>query len=283
MMRRPIRWLLVFTALAAPDRGDESPTGGDRAWIEPMLRVHARFTGRRGTFAQFGDSITVSMAYWAPLRHRPRGMSPEAQRAFELVTGTMLPECWDRWKGPEYGSDGARTMRWALANVDHWLEKLNPEVALIMFGSNDLGQVPLAEYEASTRAVVRRCLDHGTVVILSTIPPRSGQLERCRAFTESVRRVGRELQVPVVDYFAAVLERRPDDWDGSQGQFREVQGDEYQVPTLISRDGVHPSNPRMFAGDYSEAGLRSSGYVLRNDLTLRAYAEVIRNVLQPRR
>jgi hypothetical protein len=86
------------------------------------------------------------------------------------------------------------------------------------------------------------------------------------------QRIGRELQVPVVDYFAAVLERRPDDWDGSQGRFREVQGDEYQVPTLNSRDGVHPSNPRLFAGDQSKTGLRSSGYVPRNDLTLRAYA-----------
>ena len=73
-----------------------------------MRRVHARFTGRRGTLAQFGDSITVSMAYWAPLRHRPGRMSPEAERAFELVHGTMLPECWDRWKGPQYGSDGSR-------------------------------------------------------------------------------------------------------------------------------------------------------------------------------
>jgi lysophospholipase L1-like esterase len=272
-----------MAALAAATLQDDFPTGLDRSGVEPMRRVHARFNGRRGTLAQFGDSITVSMAYWAPLRHRPRRMSPQAERALELVHTTMRPECWDRWKGPEYGSDGSRTIRWAQANVDQWLEKLDPEVALIMFGTNDLDQVPLAEYEASTRAVVRRCRDHGTVVILSTIPPRSRRLERCRAFAEAVRRVGRELQVPVVDYFTAVLERRPEDWDGSQGRFREIDGDEYQVPTLISRDGVHPSNPGSCAGDYSEAGLRSSGYVLRNDLTLRAYADVIRLVLQPQK
>src|SRR5262249_12635125 len=153
----------------------------DRSWVEPMRRVHARFTGRRGTFAQFGDSITVSMAYWAPLPHHRKHMSPEDERAYQVVHSYMLSECWDRWKGPEYGSDGSRTVRWAEANVSHWLEKLNPEVALIMFGTNDLGDVPLAEYETKTRAVVRRCLDQGTVVILSTIPLRSGQLDRCRA------------------------------------------------------------------------------------------------------
>jgi lysophospholipase L1-like esterase len=284
-MRRPIRWLLIAATLVAPARGDDgpvkTPTGADRSWVELMRRVHARFTGCRGTFAQFGDSITVSLAYWAPLRHERKHPSPEAERAYALVDEYMQPDCWDRWKGPEYGSDGSKTIRWAEAHVGAWLEKLNPEVALIMFGTNDLGEVPLEEYEARTRAVVRRCLDNGTVVILSTIPPRSGQLDRCRVFAEAVRRVGRDLHVPVVDYFATVLERRPDDWDGSQERFREVEEDEYQVPTLISGDGVHPSNPRAFAGDYSEAGLRTNGYVLRNYLTLLAYADVIRDVLKP--
>jgi hypothetical protein len=84
-----------------------------------------------------------------------------------------------------------------------------------------------------------------------------------------------------LDYHAEVLKRRPDDWDGSAARFKDVPGGEYEVPTLLSRDGVHPSNPQRYAGDYSEEGLRSSGYVLRNYLTLMAYADVIRRVLQP--
>jgi hypothetical protein len=286
-MARPIRWLLILMAIPTvpPARGDggQAPpaTEADRAWVEPMRRVHAKFTGRKGTFAQFGDSITVTLAYWAPLRYDRKGMDPEDERAFRRVSATMLPECWDRWKGPEYGSEGSRTILWAEANAGAWLARLNPEVALMMFGTNDLGQVPLEEYRAKTRAVVRRCLDNGTVVILSTIPPRSGQLPQCRAFAEAIREIGRELGVPVVDYFAAVLRLRPEDWDGSMERFREGEADAYEVPTLISRDGVHPSNPRAFAGDYSEAGLRTNGYVLRNALTLRAYADVIRDVLQP--
>jgi hypothetical protein len=86
--------------------------------------------------------------------------------------------------------------------------------------------------------------------------------------------------VPVVDYFEAILSRRPDDWDGSLPQFGGGKGDVYDVPTLIAGDGIHPSNPRRFAGDYSEAGLRSSGYGLRNYLTLLGYAEVIERVLR---
>src|SRR5438445_8254248 len=113
-MRRTMP-LLALAALLLPAARAGADPEKEKApyWVEPMGRVHARFTGRRGTFAQFGDSITVSMAYWAPLRHRPGRMSPKAERAFELVHGTMLPECWDRWTGEEYGSDGSRTIRWA--------------------------------------------------------------------------------------------------------------------------------------------------------------------------
>jgi lysophospholipase L1-like esterase len=150
-----------------------------------------------------------------------------------------------------------------------------------MFGTNDLGGVPPDEYDRKYREVVRKCLDNGTVVLLSTIPPRSGKLEQSRQFAEAVRTIGREMNVPVVDYFAEIVQRRPNDWDGSLPQFKDpADRDEYNVPTLISRDGVHPSNPKKHAGDYSEAGLKSNGYVLRNYVTLLGYAEVIRHVLK---
>ena len=32
-----------------------------------MKKVHARFRGTEGYVAQFGDSITYSMAFWSPL------------------------------------------------------------------------------------------------------------------------------------------------------------------------------------------------------------------------
>ena len=65
-------------------------------------------------------------------------------------------------------------------------------------------------------------------------------------------------------------------------RFRDVPGDSYNVPTLIARDGVHPSNPLEFQS-YSEQSLSSNGFALRNALTLAPYAEVIRTVLRPSR
>jgi lysophospholipase L1-like esterase len=235
--------------------------------------VHARFRGRPGTFAQFGDSITETLAFWAPLKHTRKNASPRMERAFRRVEAYLRPECWAEWKGPEFGNQGGQTVGWAKANVGAWLERLNPEVAVVMFGTNDLRELDVGEYRDQLRFVVRKCLDHGTVVILSTIPPRHGFAQKAAIFAEAARNVARELSVPLVDYHAEIMKRRPDDWDGATDAFKEFEG--HDVPTLLARDGVHPSAPRRYQDDYSEQALRSHGYGLRNYLVLMKSAEVI--------
>jgi len=275
---------LVLFALAlttpihtnAESPGIQAPRKAETDWTAAMKRVHAKFRGQAGTFAQFGDSITVSRAFWFTLQHNRKNASPEMESAFQTVKGYMLEDCWDR-KGPEYGNQGRMTIRWAHQNVDAWLGKLNPEVALIMFGTNDLNGLELEEYATKTRQVVRKCLDNGTVVILSTIPPRHGRAEKAAQFADAVRGIARELNVPLVDYHAEILKRRPDDWDGALEKFSDFKG--YDVPTLIARDGVHPSNPKRYTGDYSAEALRHNGFSLRNYGALMKYAEVIDKAL----
>ena len=74
--------------------------------FEPMKQVHARFKGQKGTFAQFGDSITVSLAFWAPLQYGRKGIGAEGEAAFKLVNGHMKKDCWDKWRGPRFGNEG---------------------------------------------------------------------------------------------------------------------------------------------------------------------------------
>lgn len=264
---------LCLLALPALANADDKKTP---EWVEPMRKVHEKFKGTRGTLALFGDSITVSLAFWAGLPGSRKGMDDAAKADFELVNTHVKKECWRDWRGPAYGNEGRMTIRWADENVEKWLKKLNPETAVIMFGTNDLAGVPLDEYEKKLRVVVEKCLDNGTVVILTTIPPRSGMLDKSKKYAEAARKVAKELKVPVCDYQAAILERRPDDWDGADKKFAQYKG--YDVPTLISRDGVHPSNPPKYANDYSAEGLKSNGFVLRNYVTLTSYAAVIREV-----
>jgi lysophospholipase L1-like esterase len=227
----------------------------------------------------FGDSITISLAYWASLRDAPQNMPDDVAKAHRLVKGFMNEDCWAKWRGPEYGNNGSMTIRWAHENVQKWLKAHNPEAAVIMFGTNDLFQVPLKEFEEKTADVVEHCLANGTVVLLTTLPPCSGRLEQSQEFADAVRRVAKEKKVPLIDYHAEILKRRPDDWDGTLPKFNEIK-DVYEVPTLISRDGVHPSNPKAHR-DFSEESLSKNGFLLRSYLTLMAYGEVIERVLAP--
>jgi hypothetical protein len=267
-----------FCACLAAEPDDRFKAG----WTAAMQSVHSRFEGQAGTFAQFGDSITVSLAFWTPLLYEPQGLSDDLAGDLKLVREYQRNECWRDWKGAKFGNEGGMTIRWADENIGGWLGGLNPEVAVIMFGTNDLTQLGRDEYEAKTRRVVERCLSNGTVTILTTIPPRHGLVEQSAEFAQIVRKLAGNLNVPLIDYHAEILKRRPDDWDGASAKFMDFPGDEYNVPTLIARDGVHPSNPVDFQ-DYSERSLCANGFALRNALTLRTYADVIRGVLQATR
>ena len=252
--------------------------GADRDpdWVAPMKQVHSKYQGTRGELAQFGDSITDTRAFWSSLRYKRNNAPPEMVKAFDLVSSYMIEDCWDR-KGPENGNKGGKTIRWADQNLPSWLMRLNPEVAIMMFGTNDLNSVPRTEYENKMRDVVRQCLDNGTIVILNTIPPRHGFTDEAAEFSEIIRSIAHDLKVPLIDYHAEILKRRPDDWDGALDKFENYEG--YDVPTLIARDGVHPSAPKQYRGDYSAESLTRNGFELRNYLTLLKYGEVIDRVL----
>ena len=272
--------------IAVPSNGqvDEAEkvaqSGGTQIhdWVEPMGKVHSRFSGESGAFAQFGDSITDSRAFWYSLKWKCNNASEEMRTDLQLVRDHMLDECWDR-KGAEYGNQSGQTVHWASKNLDSWLRQWNPEAAILMFGTNDLDNVDAEDYEATLADVVKRCLDNGTVVILSTIPPRHRFERKAAEFAKAARRVAKEFQIPLTDFHAEILRRRPHDWNGALDKFRQYQG--YNVLTLIARDGVHPSNPTQYQGDYSEDALVTNGFSLRNRMVLHKYAEVIRNVLRP--
>jgi len=257
--------------------------GGEAEWVKAMRQVHANNEGEKGVFVHFGDSITYSMAYFAPLQYAGKAkMTPDAHEALRLVDGYMKKECY-RWKGPDKGNYSGQTAAWGLKNVDAWIATLKPEVALIMFGTNDIRRGSIEIYERNLRSLIQKCLDNGVVVILSTIPPMHGFDDKVRHTVEVQRKVAADTNVPLIDFYAHVINRRPDDWDGTLPQFTSFS--QWEVPTIISKDGVHPSNPQQWRSDYTEEGLCRNGNVLRTYLTLMAYAEVIKIVIngeQPR-
>src|SRR5438105_8398883 len=185
--------VMMWAPRPATNGTKAAPDTADMEWRAAAARVHARFTGKPGTFAQLGDSITVTQAFWSPLLYARKNAPPEMESAFQKAKAYLRPECWRDWKGPEFGSEGGKTVGWALDNVDAWLKKLNPEVALIMFGSNDLPSLPPDEYRNQLRRLSQKCLDNGTVVILSTIPPRHGFEQKAGQFAAAARDIAHDL------------------------------------------------------------------------------------------
>lgn len=236
--------------------------------IEAMVKVHADFDGQRGYVAQFGDSITYSMAFWTPIgwdnpdqyltEDDDLPKAPGEMRWRDYVKGT-------RDKGPEHANYSGWHVGQLLKAMDEVLERDKPEVAIIMIGTNDIsgGTVP-ERYREQLEEVVRKCLNAHCIPILNTIPPRRGRDEAVEEANKIIRAVAEELKVPLADYHAECLRRRPDQsWDG----------------TLISDDGVHPSGGET--NDYSEANLNTCGYALRNWVNFLVYRQLYFRVLAP--
>ena len=260
--------LIISFALATSVLANDKPQ-----WVQPMRKVHSNTKGEQGSLLHLGDSITYSMAYFAPLQYAGKAtMSPDTRKARDLVNGYMKKECY-RWKGANKGNYSGQVASWGVKNADKWIDTLKPEVALIMFGSNDIRRVSIEVHEKNLRALVQKCLDRGVVVILSTIPPMHGHEDKVLQAVEAQRKIAHELKVPLIDLYAHIINRRPNDWDGTLKQFERYS--KWEVPTLISNDGVHLSNPKQWRSDYTEQGLTRNGCVLRSYLTLMAYAEII--------
>ena len=247
-------------------------------WVAPMREVHKKFKGKGGTLAQYGDSITVSMAFLgyrfgknAPKDIAPprkelalKNTPPEVKKELEVVDKFSDRELWWRWKGGGWGNTGQMMSDWLFNNIDGWQKKMDPEASVIMFGTNDRGRICPPVYTEYMAASVKRMLADGTVPMLTTIPPPADNSYRL-----AILSIAHGLKVPVIDYNAEMYRRRGGDWSGKK-----------DPPGLISTDGVHPSHPGKYQFDFSEEALNRNGYLLRDYLTIRMYYQVITKVLQ---
>lgn len=238
-------------------------------WVAPMQKVHARHAGDGCYVAQFGDSITYSMAFWSALSwHDPAQYlkaddslpkSPTGKKWQEVLSGM-------RDKGREHGNFSGWRTGDLLKVLDNLLLKKKPAIAIVMIGTNDIagGKAP-ANYRKDLETIVGRCIDAGCVPILNTIPPRKNAGQAVADANEIIRQVAVNSKVPLVDYHAAIVHRQPEGaWAG----------------TLISDDGVHPTGGKTEV--MTEENLKVSGYALRTWVNFLAVREVYFRVIAPR-
>ena len=247
-----------------------------------MVAVHSHFTGTPGMVARFGDSITYSGAFFKPLKYIPTNNITGAngtaadKAALTWFQGYVNNGCMS-WQddavalsnGNMSGKDSAWPMQVGdqfpgKTNIAGWLTKLNPEMAVIMWGTNDMSHsISVAQYKTNMQGVVQACINNGTIPILTTIPPRVGYATYPN-YVQAMRDLATEMNVPLIDYNADILARRP--------------GTTWQN-TIISGDGVHPSG--LGSQNFSATSLANDGYLLRNYDTMNVMYGVYNNVMVP--
>lgn len=260
MLRRLLALFLLLSASLAA--GDPPPAP---YWYEAMKKVNAKFEGNPGYVAQFGDSITYTMAFWVPIGWMepaeflsddgfPR--NPKEKRWRDTLKGF-------RAKGDEHANMSGWRVDNLLATVPAVLKRENPEAAIIGIGTNDTGPGGAdASYGPNLEKLVQMCLAANCIPILNTIPPKRGCMPGVEKTNAIIRDLARKHSVPLVDYYAEIMKRQPGEaWDGS----------------LIDKDGVHPSAGD--GGNFSEANLRVSGYALRTWLNFLAVRELYFRVM----
>ena len=281
-------------------------------WVTEMRTVRQSYTDTDGpsvgTIGRFGDSISVSMASFNPLRWGHSNTTPASQAALSWMQGWMTSDCWDWQLDTEcwlHGCQGSTTSAWPLESasgwagyvsgerrVDYWLRNDNPEIAVIMWGTNDLHtSITPTQYYNNLLAVVQACKANGTIPILSTAPPRhnydngsASSQQRAADFHQAALNLAAAESLPLIEYHAECTTRNPhspptSSWDGADPMWSAYSG--YNVPTSISGDGVHPSNPGTYGSNFSEEALTKNGFNLRNYMTLMASHDVYERVIVP--
>ncbi len=275
MKSLPLALVLSLTAALAWAQGRTDD------YAAAMKQVAAKFTGRPGVVLHVGDSITYANPYgqWA---RNGQGQTDQ-DKAVLAWMHTNTNDDRDGWwlarfdhpaggrshtaasglRADELLAGGLR----GLPSLAKMLDTYRPQVVVMLIGTNDLSaNRPLAAYRADLTRAVDLILGKGAICLLTTIPPHPRNPKLAQAYNQAIRELTKVKALPLVDYEAEILQRRPSAWNG----------------TLLQKNDVHPSS--QHAGTTASSAptpenLANSGYLLRCWLTVRKLAEVKRQVI----
>jgi lysophospholipase L1-like esterase len=273
----PLLLMMLVGDMCMPS--DDSPFVGRReSWdyLAAMQEVAEKFDGTEGVVLHLGDSITLAAPYTAWARNG-RGKTPEDEA---ILTWSHCGEKDERdgWHlaSFEVGSFWSYTAAGGV-RVDQYLaggygglpplarivEEYDPQVAIVMLGTNDAWQGrPANEFAGDMARIIRRLLDNGIVPVVSTIPPMIPAPELGDHYNAELWGLAEHHKLPVIDFHGEIIGRRPDgSWNGA----------------LLGKDDPHPTASRAGVTPESEPtaeNLRESGYLLRGWLSVKKLIEV---------
>jgi lysophospholipase L1-like esterase len=283
-MKRILALLLLGTALHLAASADAQEKAALKApenydYGAAMKKVAAKFKGTAGVYLHLGDSLTHANPNTAWAR-AGQGQTAE-EKAFLKWSQAGTRDDNDGWylasvdvpDGRSHTAAGGLRANEMLEGGHNGLpaladlvKKYNPQLALYMLGTNDIGAGrPVKKYSADIAKAVDLLLNNGSIVILSTIPPIRGKGKQVDEYNAALRELARNKQIPLLDLYAEMKARAGDDME----------------KTYLSEDGVHLSHEPP-NGPATEENLKKSGYLLRCYLAVHKGMEVKAKVLDPK-
>ena len=200
-------------------------------WVSAMLKVARMYRGEEGKVVPFGDSITYAnqAGRWARFG---KGKSAEENKICNwMKTGRNdASNGWwlaadDQAKGRSWTAASGVTSgqyikggKHGLPSLDEIIKAHNPQIALILLGTNDLSaNVPTSQYLANMETIYKRCLQNGTIPVVETVPPttwdKGGRIDD---YNEGLIKLAAKYKLPLLDVYGEFLARRPgNSWKGT--------------------------------------------------------------------
>lgn len=240
--------------------------------IRTIFQTGQQSGNHRDVFSKVGDSITANPFFLTPIAdgsynlgdhqslHRPiryfTGIAREGRDSFSNNSlAAAVGWSTDAPLNPRF-ADPAWCQSGEVPLVCEY-RLVKPSVALIMYGTNDVGFFDSATYEGNLVEMVRISIEMGVIPVLSTIPVRLGYEERVIEFNNIVERVAARFEVPLWDYGAAL---------------------DQVVGLGLAPDGVHPSLPPGGVETVMHLGAANLnyGFVIRNLTALQMLDAIVR-------
>lgn len=190
------------------------------------------------------DALRAVVEHYAQANENPFGRKSQAA-AGGFNAASVIDSLW---ANPEFCEAGETPLECELRLME-------PSVALIMFGTNDVFYLDEAQFDYFLRSVLVETIEVGTLPVLSTFPLRPEFPEKTEVFNRIVVRAAEDYGVPLINLWRA-LEPLP-----NQG--------------VDPEDTTHLTSPdEGTAAQFTDEALET-GFAVRNLLTLQALEAVI--------
>jgi hypothetical protein len=239
--------------------------------VDQIIKVGKSRNNQANVFSKVGDSITVSRGFLYSFGTSSYDLGPHdyldtvidfykagtARTSNSFANQSLAAgEGWAAWGvlNPDLADTHLCVSGESPLVCEYRI--VRPAVALIMFGTNDVGYRTGGQFRSDMSQIVNISIEMGIVPILSTIPNRPDISQRVDMFNNIIRDIAQEQRLPLIDYYTLT---------------------QYLPNYGLTSDNVHPSVPSMgYEGTaiFSDSNLRY-GYTVRNLASLQALYSIL--------